>query len=120
MENLEKAQIEQNVKYENGQIDNMNDFHSYRSLNMGVKSSIALHNAMVDSAKTTARTVKYIASKYLKFDGCRIGDFGGGAGFIAHEIAYTYGEESKIYDLAIEASKYGMAHFGDVHFIKRL
>lgn len=129
VEELEKLQHEYDASYEEGKIDVKNDFHSYRMLNDGAgmdESAISSHNTNGAPAVVTAKTVEYLAKKYMKKDlkngenRLRIADFGGGAGFIANALSQVF-QEGRVfsYELAREASGYGRKHFTNVTFINK-
>ena len=106
------------------------DFVSYKMMKEGktpTESNIKSHNAIGIAAEATAACVSHILGKRtaetksveFKTDSdYKIGDFGGGLGYIANAISKEI-PESKIYsyDVSGDAGEYGRKHFPQVQFI---
>lgn len=90
VENLEKMQEEEIARYDKGEIDNRNDFHSYRLLNEGkdfLESGIAEHNVTGRFADAMADLIYGQLEWYCKkhsFPNCpgNLGDLGGVLAFL--------------------------------------
>lgn len=127
VENLKKSQEELNQRLEAGeQLDNGNDFVSYKMLYEGKtdeESNIASHNIDKAYAECTAASIarcikKYAANTHTLYDpkSLILGDFGGGAGFLAASLAPLFNKVVS-YDIAEYAGKYGREHFPEVTFV---
>lgn len=125
VENLAESQAKMEDQYENGIINNKNDFHSYRIMaEHGAGSNIESHNATGSAASAIAffihKAVKRYARKHHISTECmrKMADFGGGCGFIAAALD-KLGYNVCSYDIVKYAGVYGRMHFPHVRFITK-
>lgn len=117
---LRKTELRKKERYDKGEIDYTNDFDSYRGL-ADEKSldevQIKSHNAVGQAAEVVAQMLACMCRKY-KIVPNSIGDFGGGAGFIADAVSKKFpGVKVFSYDVSEDAGIYGKKNFTDVSFI---